>query len=346
MVRNVTCLRKNQEEFNITMVHSVAVIGAGAVGLSAAVNVLQALRDVKVTIIADKFDENTTSWGAGGIFRLDLDYHPKKDHERISTLAHSDQAEESGMSFVAGTLLYNVPKEEAYSVMSELTFDFQKLSQTQLKQLNPRVSYKYGYSFTTLLTHTGTYLKWLMKQFLYCGGSVQCRTLSSITELQDDFDIVINCCGLNAAQLCQDKHMYPIMGHLIKVKAPWIKKFFWSEEFYMFPHNNYILLGGIREKGNWSTVPDMAVRETILSRGKNLFPHLKHAPIIDEWVGLRPGRPSIRLELEEVKCKNKKSLPVVHNYGHAGDGITLSWDCGVEAARLVKEVLTFAKSHL
>ncbi|RUS86651.1 hypothetical protein EGW08_005600 [Elysia chlorotica] len=339
------------------MMQSVAVIGAGAVGLSAAVNVQQALPGVKVTIIADKFDEDTTSWGAGGMFRLDLDYHPKEEHRRVrswatdswnfySNLAHSDQTEASGMSFVAGTLLYNVPKEHSYSVMSDLTFDFQMLNQDQLKKLNPRVSHKYGYSFSTLLTHTGTYLKWLMKQFLDLGGSVQCRTLSNISELQDDFDVVVNCCGLNAAQLCQDRHIYPVMGHLLKVKAPWIKKFFWSEEFYMFPHNNYILLGGIREKDNWSTVPDPAIRETILSRGRNLFPHLKDAPIIGEWVGLRPGRPSIRLELELLRSENKRALPVVHNYGHAGDGITLSWGCGVEAARLVKQVVTAATSRL
>ena len=41
-------------------------------------------------------------------------------------------------------------------------------------------------------------------------------------------------------------------------------------------------------------------------------------------VGLRPGRPSVRLELEQVALKQqqpggssgKSSLPVVHNYGH------------------------------
>lgn len=339
------------------MAASVAVIGAGAVGLSAAVNVQQFIPGVKVTVISETFDEKTTSWGAGGIFRLDLDYHPKEDHQKIrgwataswnhfSVLAHSDKAVESGMSFVAGTLLYNVSKAQAYSVMADLAFDFQHLSPEQLKQLNPRVSYKYGYGFSTLLTHTETYLKWLMKRFLYNGGSVQCQKLSSLKEIQDGFDIVVNCSGLNAIQLCQDSTMFPIMGHLIKVKAPWIKKFFWSEDFYMFPHNDYALLGGIREKGNWNTNPDPAIRNTILSRAENLFPHLKGAPVLGEWVGLRPGRPSIRLELELVKRQGKSPLPVVHNYGHAGDGITLSWGCGIEAAKLVKEAIIGTKSRL
>ena len=35
-------------------------------------------------------------------------------------------------------------------------------------------------------------------------------------------------------------------------------------------------------------------------------------------VGLRPGRPSVRLEREE-----RDGLNIVHNYGHGGSGITV-----------------------
>lgn len=59
-------------------------------------------------------------------------------------------------------------------------------------------------------------------------------------------------------------------------------------------------------------------------------------------VGLRPGRPSVRLELETVHLKSgssKASLPVVHNYGHGGAGLTLAWGCAGDAAQLVQEAL-------
>ena len=36
-------------------------------------------------------------------------------------------------------------------------------------------------------------------------------------------------------------------------------------------------------------------------------------------VGLRPGRPSVRLERERVQG----GLQLVHNYGHGGSGITV-----------------------
>lgn len=64
------------------------------------------------------------------------------------------------------------------------------------------------------------------------------------------------------------------------------------------------------------------------------------AEFVSEWVGLRPGRPSVRLELGSVPIANRKAaLPVVHNYGHGGAGLTLGWGCAGHAAELAVETL-------
>ncbi len=47
-------------------------------------------------------------------------------------------------------------------------------------------------------------------------------------------------------------------------------------------------------------------------------------------VGLRPGREEVRLERER-----HGSRLVVHNYGHGGAGVTLSWGCADEVVRCV-----------
>ena len=59
------------------------------------------------------------------------------------------------------------------------------------------------------------------------------------------------------------------------------------------------------------------------------------AEVVAERVGLRPYRPTVRLEAE--------SLPggrvLWHNYGHGGGGVSLSWGC---ARDLTDAVLTGA----
>ena len=67
------------------------------------------------------------------------------------------------------------------------------------------------------------------------------------------------------------------------------------------------------------------------------------ATVDREWVGLRPGRDSIRLEVQDLPLTAGKAssgtLKVVHNYGHGGGGITLHWGCAGDAVRLVEQSL-------
>ena len=60
------------------------------------------------------------------------------------------------------------------------------------------------------------------------------------------------------------------------------------------------------------------------------------AKLLREWVGLRPGRPSVRLEIEALTLPgDTASTQVLHCYGHGGAGITLHWGCAGEVADLV-----------
>jgi D-amino-acid oxidase len=50
-------------------------------------------------------------------------------------------------------------------------------------------------------------------------------------------------------------------------------------------------------------------------------------------VGLRPFRQdNVRVEREPGTC-------VIHNYGHGGSGVTLSWGCAQEVVSLVREAV-------
>ena len=77
--------------------------------------------------------------------------------------------------------------------------------------------------------------------------------------------------------------------------------------------------------------------EHILGKCESLWPELDRSKIVGVAVGLRPSRKLVRLEIE--KLSNSKS--VIHNYGHGGAGVTLSWGCADEVVRMVSSKMTW-----
>jgi D-amino-acid oxidase len=72
------------------------------------------------------------------------------------------------------------------------------------------------------------------------------------------------------------------------------------------------------------------VSERILQRCRRIEPRLGEAEMIETITGLRPDRPSVRVEAEPLgraRC--------IHNYGHSSNGVTLSWGCARDVVRLV-----------
>jgi D-amino-acid oxidase len=67
----------------------------------------------------------------------------------------------------------------------------------------------------------------------------------------------------------------------------------------------------------------------ILQRCRRAEPRLRDAQIIEVVTGPRPDRPKVRVETETVA-----GTRYVHNYGHGGNGVSLSWGCAREAAHL------------
>jgi hypothetical protein len=59
------------------------------------------------------------------------------------------------------------------------------------------------------------------------------------------------------------------------------------------------------------------------------IPELASAPVLGIEVGLRPGRPQVRLEAEQTG-----GMTVVHNYGHDSTGVFWSWGCAADVVAL------------
>ncbi|KAL8596844.1 hypothetical protein ACOMHN_027173 [Nucella lapillus] len=327
----------------------VAVVGAGMVGLATAVNVQEALPWARVTLLADQFDLDTTSSGAGGIFEPTVQAWPNQDPDTLrewsrqswnyfTGLAMSPLGRETGHSLVSGYMLADNREAIENPAYADIVFNFRVLKPEELRKLN--FAGKYGNTFTTVITQTKKFMPWLMRKFRERGGIVESRTISSLEELAGAYDIVMNCAGMRAGQLANDSTMYPIKGQMVQIKAPWIKQFvYWIDKkrpTYFIPHDDKVWVGGTKDERDYSTHLDPEIEEDILKRAGDLLPQIKAGDIVGRWAGLRPQRSSMRVEKELVNVNGKK-LRVVHNYGHGANGISLSWGTSLRAAQLATE---------
>lgn len=93
---------------------------------------------------------------------------------------------------------------------------------------------------------------------------------------------------------------------ILQVNAPWIDKFYYIDpDTYIIPSKDdgTVVLGGCRHFGSHNSQENKRNTEEILENCVNFLPSLKDALKKDYkvWVGLRPYRNKIRIELEKIK---------------------------------------------
>ncbi|XP_033737461.1 D-aspartate oxidase-like [Pecten maximus] len=335
----------------------VCVVGAGVSGLSTAVSIQQELSSkVVVSIVADKFSPETTSDGSGGFWGPhlvnpdqadDINKWGNETFDYIFDLFRSEHGGDVGAQLISGYCFSNsaIPFVDKCIGVRNLTKE----------ESNIHPDTKNGQTLTTVMIDVKAYLPWLMKKFQANGGIVLKRKISSLDELSPYYDVIVNCTGLGAHYLLDDHDLRPVRGQVFRVRAPWIKHFYVDidesnpeNEIYILPGAREVVLGGTSQVGDWNTQVDSADRDLIWNGCCKLLPSLKKAEVLEEWVGLRPQRTRIRVELDRKHTGREGNAAIVHNYGHGGSGVTLHWGCAQEATRLVVRALKNAipKSNL
>jgi glycine/D-amino acid oxidase-like deaminating enzyme len=112
-----------------------------------------------------------------------------------------------------------------------------------------------------------------------------------------------------------------------------------DKDVYIIPGRETVIVGGTRQQGDADLNVRASDRDRIWETACKYIPSLKDAKWEWEWVGLRPFRNPLRLESEIVHF-HSGSLPVIHNYGHSGEGVGLAWGTAKHACRLVCELVT------
>ncbi|MFF3753492.1 FAD-dependent oxidoreductase [Streptomyces sp. NPDC002018] len=198
-----------------------------------------------------------------------------------------------------------------------------------------------GWAFDAPTVHMPVYLGWLARRFRRAGGVLLHRRINHLAEAAAWAPLVVNAAGLGAGSLCGDDTLSPVRGQLVLVANPGLRTSLRVQDHpdgytYIHPRENDVVLGGTFDLGRWDPTPDPATAAAILARCTALEPRLTGAPVLAHPVGLRPHRPAgVRLERDD------RLLPaarVLHNYGHGGSGVTLSWGCADEVARLARGI--------
>lgn len=199
------------------------------------------------------------------------------------------------------------------------------------------LGYAQGWEARVPVIETPLYLPWLHARVRVLGGILELRAVTDLAETRA-FDVLVNCTGLGARELCGDRECFPIRGQIVRVPRGSVERalYFRNDDGsfgYVVPRSRDCVLGGTAERGDDSLAVDDGSTRAILARCRALEPLLAPAPS-SVAVGLRPGRTEIRLEREFLDGR-----PVVHDYGHGGCGVTLSWPCAEDACALVEEAL-------
>lgn len=304
---------------------SVLVIGAGVSGLTTAVCLAEA--GLAVRVDTDRLPGATTSAAAGAMWCPYLveprDLVDAWSRPTLAELTALSTDPDTGIRLMEGTHESRIPREMPSwgSVVGALPCPPEDL----------RDGYVTGWRYRAPLVDMPRYLDHLLRRLERAGGTVRRRRHDTLGAALAEAPVVVNCTGAEARFLADDPAVDAVRGRLVVVENPGIDAFFCDDTpgaedlTYVYPHADAVVLGGTAEPDTWDLGADEDAARAIVRRCTAVEPRLAGARVIEQRVGLRPVRTGVRLAEERHGGRL-----LVHNYGHGGAGLTLSWGCARE----------------
>jgi|TARA_B110001454_G_scaffold124052_1_gene115744 D-amino-acid oxidase len=304
------------------------IVGAGVSGLSSGIRLIESGHDVQ--IVSDKFSPETVSDIAAAIWYPFL-VKPAEKAGTWGIVTYSvleelcEGAPEAGVKMRDG-------REYLREVVDLPPWKDDIVAFRILEEEEIPEGYVFGWEFRAPVIEMPLYMLWLNARFEEQGGTFKQGFVKNLQDLEGD--VVVNCVGLGARELCDDMEIKPSRGQVIFIdQDPGIGHFDQQPETltYTIPRSDVTVLGGTAQVDDW----DLEIRDEdndlILSKVEAIWPELDRSKIIGGTVGLRPSRTEVRLEEENID-----GVRVIHNYGHGGAGVTLSWGCADEVVSIAE----------
>ena len=310
----------------------IAVVGAGVSGLTCAVSLLQAGADVRVFTAEPPLGTVSAVAGAmvgpafGSVGERSLTWERRSD--TVFRALAQDQA--SGVRLVRGRL-FSAP-ELGPGLPPWVAQVPGYLGELPASDLPP--GFLSGFAAELPFADMPRYLTWLTGRVTALGGTIEQRVVSDLAAVDPAAEYVINCSGLGATLLAGDDTVAPVWGQHVVVYAPDVDEFAFEgggtgDVIGAFPHRRGVLIGGVRRPGRDDLAPDWEIARASVTRAAAALPSLAQAPVLAVETGLRPSRPSVRLESER-----RHGVTVIHDYGHDSRGVFWSWGCAAEVVAL------------
>lgn len=313
----------------------IVVVGAGVAGLTTAL--VLAREGAQVRVIARERSPHTTSDVAAAV------WYPFRVGPADRALAWSRRTlevfrtllplPEAGITWLPGIDLH--PESGAADPWwKEAVPSFRRARPGELP-----AGFGDGFVLEAPVVRMPIYLKWLEARLASRGVFVEEREVDGLDACFSEGPVVVNATGLGARDLLGDRDVRPVRGQIVRVAPGGASRFVQADHgpcelAYVIPRPDCVVLGGTQDEDAWDTSVDPAISRGIVARCEALEPGLRGAPVLSQAVGLRPWRREVRLEAEI-----RRGGTLVHNYGHGGAGVTLSWGCAEEAAGLALSAL-------
>jgi D-amino-acid oxidase len=325
----------------------VLVIGAGVSGLTTAICLAEA--GLRVTITAAEPPQQTTSVAAGALWGPHLvGMDDRVGRWAAITAGRLSELTTPGLGAnaldgIVRTAHGISASGDEHAGPPEFAAGFSDLTPCEPGEIP--AGYRVGWRLAAPIIAMPGYLDYLHQRFIRAGGTTTfpARRIGDLSEASRQSPaarIIVNCTGCGASDLVPDPNVTPVRGQVVVVSNPGLSEFFvgtgaehWDLT-YLFPHGDVVVLGGTEETGNWRREPDPVTAERIVAACAVIQPTLRGAAVLGHRVGLRPARPRVRLEAEQAG-----GVTIVHNYGHGGAGVTLSWGCAEDAVALALAAL-------
>ncbi len=339
----------------------VAVVGAGVIGLSTAIELLE--RGHCVSLISGQSPRETTSAVSAAYWTPSF----VGDYER-SWAIHTLERFWTLVSVAgAGVSIANTYEwlDEQGVIELDATLDtkfwWYKLPRLHFRRIDlpvPRrirtpdgreVTMVQRVEYRSVVARMPDYLDYLLQKVQsYPGATVCSRWVDSLPELCENFDFVVNCSGWQSKYLVPEEReigvgVRLIAGHVLRVSAIGDSSIVFCHHgafrdpfFYIVPRQGSesdIICGGttlelmeLPPQREPLRCDDLAIYQGIQERCTSFVPQLSGARVLERLMGIRPVRERVRLEFDENADR------ILHHYGHGGSGMTLSWGSAADAA--------------